>query len=252
MASANLSAAKKAKKDEFYTQYADIAREMEAYLDDDANAFRGKTVLLPCDDPEWSNFTRYFAENFGRIDLADLKWDYLDGDGDFRSDEVKALRDEADIIVTKPPFSLFREFLAWILAAKNAKMGGPGLLASAAKSEDGNGGGVLAAKNAKVAKIGGRGLSAFALSAFSAAKNGDGMAAKDAKVAKTWGRGWSAFALSAFFAAKNGDGMVAKDAKVAKTGGRGLSAFALSAFSVAKNRDENAEMAEKMGLGEEK
>ena len=121
MANANLSAAKKAKKDEFYTQYTDIAREMEAYLDYDANAFRGKTVLLPCDGPEWSNFTRYFAENFERIDLADLKWDYLDGDGDFRSDEVKALRDEADIIVTKPPFSLFREFLAWILAAKNAK-----------------------------------------------------------------------------------------------------------------------------------
>ena len=226
MASANLSAAKKAKKDEFYTQYADIAREMEAYLDDDANAFRGKTVLLPCDDPEWSNFTRYFAENFGRIDLADLKWDYLDGDGDFRSDEVKALRDEADIIVTKPPFSLFREFLAWILAAKNAKMGGPGLLASAAKSEDGNGGGVLAVKNAKVAKIGGRGLSAFA---FSAAKSEDGngggvLAAKNAKVAKIGGRGLSAFALSAFSAAKDGDGhgeviFAAKNAKVAKIGG---------------------------------
>jgi len=60
------------------------------------------------------------------------------------------------------------------------------------------------------------------------------------------------FALSAFFAAKNGDGMAAKDAKVAKTGGRDWSVFALSAFSVAKNRDENAEMAEKMGLGEEK
>lgn len=60
------------------------------------------------------------------------------------------------------------------------------------------------------------------------------------------------FALSAFFAAKNGDGMAAKNAKVAKTGGRGWSVFALSAFSVAKNRDENAEMAEKMGLGEEK
>ena len=229
MANANLSAAKKAKKDEFYTQYADIAREMEAYLDDDANAFRGKTVLLPCDDPEWSNFTRYFAENFERIDLADLKWDCLDGDGDFRSDEVKALRDEADIIVTNPPFSLFREFLAWILAAKNAKMGGPGLLASAAKSEDGNGGGVLAAKDAKVAKTGGRGWSAFALSAFSAAKDGDGhgeviLAAKNAKVEKIGGRGWSAFALSAFSAAKNGDGhgeviFAAKDAKVAKTGG---------------------------------
>ena len=71
-----------AKKGEFYAQYADIARE---------------------------------------IDIADLKWDYLDGDGDFLSDEVKALRDEADIIVTNPPFSLFREFLAWILAAKSAK-----------------------------------------------------------------------------------------------------------------------------------
>ena len=178
MANANLSAAKKAKKDEFYTQYADIAREMEAYLDYDADAFRGKTVLLPCDDPEWSNFTRYFAENFeriglkklistsyafdakkieasylpgfesltaeairaspkfdrkkerkrgkifvldedtnrsGRIDIADLKWDYLKGDGDFRSDEVKALRDEADIIVTNPPFSLFREYVAQLV-----------------------------------------------------------------------------------------------------------------------------------------
>ena len=62
----------------------------------------------------------------------------------------------------------------------------------------------------------------FALSAFFAAKDGDGMAAKDAKVAKTGGRGLSAFALSAFSAAKNGDGMAAKDAKVAKTGGTRL------------------------------
>ncbi len=210
MANANLSAARKAKKDEFYTQYADIAREMEAYLDYDADVFRGKSVLLPCDDPEWSNFTKWFAENFeriglkrlvstsyafnskamnangrqaggggagrpalphgqmngipvgrdvpvapngvyyqpslfergspqfnpaktaahgkifvldedtnrsGRIDLDDLKWDYLEGDGDFRSDEVRRLRDEADVIVTNPPFSLFREFLAWIVEA---------------------------------------------------------------------------------------------------------------------------------------
>ena len=51
----------------------------------------------------------------GRIDIDDLEWDYLNGDGDFRSDEVKALRDEADVIVTNPPFSLFREFLAWIV-----------------------------------------------------------------------------------------------------------------------------------------
>lgn len=173
MANDTLSKAKAAKNDEFYTQYHDIEREMEAYLDYDPNVFRGKTVLLPCDDPEWSNFTRYFAQNFERlglkklistsyaveskniriwqptlfemespyynadksrtngkifvldkdvngdcrINIDDLEWQYLDGDGDFRSDEVKALRDEADVIVTNPPFSLFREFLRWIIGA---------------------------------------------------------------------------------------------------------------------------------------
>lgn len=171
MANAPLSKAREAKNDEFYTQYHDIEREVEAYLEYDADVFRGKTVLLPCDDPEWSNFTRYFAQNFqrlglkklistsyaveskkikewkptlfetespyydadksrtngkifvlthdatgdGRIDINDLQWNYLEGDGDFRSKEVTRLRDEADIIVTNPPFSLFREFLAWIV-----------------------------------------------------------------------------------------------------------------------------------------
>ena len=170
----NLGAAKAAKNDEFYTQYEDIEREMNAYLEYDENVFRGKTVLLPCDDPEWSNFTKYFSQNFerfglkklistsyaveskninldweptlfetenpnydidksktrgkifvlerdttgnGRIDIEDLKWEYLEGDGDFRSEEVKRLRDESDIIVTNPPFSLFREFLVWIMEA---------------------------------------------------------------------------------------------------------------------------------------
>lgn len=173
-----LHAAKAAKNDEFYTQYYDIEREMEAYLDYNPDVFRGKTVLLPCDDPEWSNFTKYFAQNFERlglkklistsyaierkqerygvqlslfetefetrspkydkhkthshgkifvlerdangddyIDINDLKWDYLKGDGDFRSKEVTRLRDEADVIVTNPPFSLFREFFAWIVSA---------------------------------------------------------------------------------------------------------------------------------------
>ena len=175
VANRNLSAAKKAKQDEFYTQMNDIQAEINAYLDYDADTFRGKTVLLPCDDPEWSNFTLFFAQNFerlglkklistsyapesktakygslfeyaasqsdatpknergkifvldhdvnanGRIDFDDLEWEYLKGDGDFRSDEVSQLRDEADIIVTNPPFSMFREFLAWILAAKDAK-----------------------------------------------------------------------------------------------------------------------------------
>ena len=168
----NLTKAKTAKNDEFYTQYADIEKEMNAYLEYDADVFRDKTVLLPCDDPEWSNFTLYFAQNFARLGLKklistsyahssknlgtvyqpslfecnspqfdsnksqnrgkyfelehdisqdgvvnihDIQWKYLNGDGDFRSQEVMALRDEADIIVTNPPFSLFREFLAWIM-----------------------------------------------------------------------------------------------------------------------------------------
>lgn len=167
-----LAAAKAAKKDEFYTQWADIEREMNAYLEYDPDVFRGKVVLLPCDDPEWSNFTKFFALHFaefglkkllstsyapdsnrGRIDyqptlfestspaydaskdrvrgkmfvlegkdingdgvvnIQDLQWDYLEGDGDFRSPEVSALRDEADIIVTNPPFSLFRPFMTWL------------------------------------------------------------------------------------------------------------------------------------------
>lgn len=175
MANENLTQAKNAKNDEFYTQYADIEKEVNAYLDYDPDVFRGKTVLLPCDDPEWSNFTRFFAQNFerlglkrlvstsyapdskkiktayqptlfesnaphfdpaktqtkgkifildrdntgdGRINVEDLEWCYLEGDGDFRSKEICALRDEADMIVTNPPFSLFREFLAWIVEAE--------------------------------------------------------------------------------------------------------------------------------------
>ena len=183
MANKNLSNAKNAKNDEFYTQLNDIQAEVNAYIDYDPDVFRGKTILLPCDDPEWSNFTRFFAQNFerfglkklistsyaaasknisatkntkgkrdvswyqpslfeqespqydkektavkgkifvldhdtntnGKIDFEDLEWEYLEGDGDFRSEEVCKLRDEADMIVTNPPFSLFREFLAWIV-----------------------------------------------------------------------------------------------------------------------------------------
>ena len=167
----SLGAAKDAKNDEFYTQYSDIEAEMNAYVEFNPDVFRGKTVLLPCDDPEWSNFTKYFAANFerfglkklistsyakgaankqltlfeqesplfdadkhdthgklftltrdkdgsGHVDTDDIEFSgYLEGDGDFRSAEVKALRDEADIIITNPPFSLFREFLAWIMEA---------------------------------------------------------------------------------------------------------------------------------------
>ena len=138
----SLGAAKAAKNDEFYTQWNDIENEIQAYLEYDPDVFSGKTVLLPCDDPEVSNFTKCFALNFNKLGLKKListscahcgkgriyvteqsanlseeclKWDYLEGDGDFRSEEVTKLRDEADIVVTNPPFSLFREFLAWLV-----------------------------------------------------------------------------------------------------------------------------------------
>lgn len=61
MPNENLGAARKAKQDEFYIQWADVEREMNAYLEYETDVFRGKTILLPCDDPEWSNFTKFFA-----------------------------------------------------------------------------------------------------------------------------------------------------------------------------------------------
>ena len=67
-----LRQANKSKSDEFYTQYEDIQREVNAYLEYDSDTFRGKTVLLPCDDPEWSNFTRFFAQNFEMLGLKKL------------------------------------------------------------------------------------------------------------------------------------------------------------------------------------
>lgn len=169
---ASLGAAKNAKNDEFYTQYSDIEAEMNAYVEYNPDVFRGKTILLPCDDPEWSNFTKYFAANFerfglkklistsyakgagnrqlslfemesplydankhetrgklftltrdkddsGSIDTDDIEFSgYLEGDGDFRSAEVCKLRDEADIIITNPPFSLFNDFVVWLFEAK--------------------------------------------------------------------------------------------------------------------------------------
>jgi hypothetical protein len=72
MANSNLSKAKNAKNDEFYTQYQDIEKEIMAYLDYDPNTFKDKTILLPCDDPEWSNFTKFFAQNFERFGLKKL------------------------------------------------------------------------------------------------------------------------------------------------------------------------------------
>lgn len=168
----NFTNAKQKINDEFYTQYEDIERQMNSYVEYNPDVFRDKTILLPCDDPEWSNFTKYFVANFDRFGLKklistsyaqdkkpflkpvqlslletespdydpektnshgkiytltrkkkkvkfeDLKWKYLDGDGDFRSDEVQKLCNQSDIIITNPPFSLFREFLAWVMKNK--------------------------------------------------------------------------------------------------------------------------------------
>jgi len=171
----NLSRAKAAKQDEFYTQYADIANELKHYVDH----FRGKVVYCNCDDPFESNFFKYFAANFnklglkklvatsydgstiagqdslfpeyhkgngkrkkpkalaieieevkdetgdGEIGIEDVKL-FLDqnphtrtplaGGGDFRSPECVELLNQADIVVTNPPFSLFREYVAQLVA----------------------------------------------------------------------------------------------------------------------------------------
>ena len=72
MANSNLANAKKAKNDEFYTQYADIQKEIEAYLEFDANVFRGKVLYCNCDDPYESNFFRYFVLNFNKLGLKQL------------------------------------------------------------------------------------------------------------------------------------------------------------------------------------
>lgn len=72
MANKKLTEAKNTKNDEFYTQYEDIQREINAYLEYNPEVFKGKTILLPCDDPEWSNFTRFFAQNFENFGLKKL------------------------------------------------------------------------------------------------------------------------------------------------------------------------------------
>ena len=172
MANKNLNQAKDAKKDEFYTQLADIEKELRHYTEH----FRDKTVFCNCDDPYESNFFKYFALNFNRlglkrliatcydgspvlgnellldfgettdspkkiaykvditevtdvngdgaINLADIQYlmqndknviSILKGNGDFRSDECVELLKQADIVVTNPPFSLFREYIAQLI-----------------------------------------------------------------------------------------------------------------------------------------
>ena len=179
----NLGAARAAKQDEFYTQYVDIQKEVEAYLEFGADTFRGKVVYCNCDDPFESNFFKYFAANFNKLGLKKLITTSFDGSpiagqgtlfpeynegngkrqkpkalavildrvkdedgdgaaniddvklflnrnkaarrslkgddkypgGDFRSAECVALLKEADIVVTNPPFSLFREYVAQLV-----------------------------------------------------------------------------------------------------------------------------------------
>lgn len=152
MANENLQAARKAKKDEFYTQLTDIESELKHYKEH----FQGKTVLCNCDDPRVSNFFHYFSYNFERLGLKKLittcyknqnrdlfsqndseQAIYLEyygdkdgdrvpnpeeigvkrlkGDGDFRSAECIELLKQADIVVTNPPFSLFREYVAQLI-----------------------------------------------------------------------------------------------------------------------------------------
>lgn len=137
----NLGAAKRAKNDEFYTQLTDVSKELMHYK----KHFDGKTVLCNCDDPTWSAFWKYFHLNFEALGLEKListhydrnnptyKMIYeggddnnievgvktpLEGNGDFRSEECLALLDEADIVVTNPPFSLFREYVSILMEHK--------------------------------------------------------------------------------------------------------------------------------------
>ena len=154
MANNDLTNAKRAKNDEFYTQYNDIQKEIEAYLEYDNNVFRGQVVYCNCDDPYESNFFRYFVLNFNKLGLRQLittsykpstiankfiinevgdidgdgefnlkdvalqlksnkhnEWMPLEGEGDFRSIECINLLKQSDIVVTNPPFSLFREYV---------------------------------------------------------------------------------------------------------------------------------------------
>ena len=142
MANTNLSNAKKAKNDEFYTQLSDIENELKHYK----NHFAGKVVYCNCDDARESNFFRFFQKKFndyglkklittsynenghgsvlvyegdtngnGKLDDNEVKVSELKGNGDFRSEECIELLKESDIVVTNPPFSLFREFIATLV-----------------------------------------------------------------------------------------------------------------------------------------
>ena len=131
----NLKFAKRNKNDEFYTQYCDIEAEIKHYR----KCFRGKVIYCNCDNPKHSQFYRYFKNNFNRFGLKKLIVTYhkkgskvykiemypgvtlkkqMKGDGDFRNEECIELLRKCDIVVTNPPFSLFREYVAQLIKYK--------------------------------------------------------------------------------------------------------------------------------------
>ena len=141
MTNANLHKAKDAKNDEFYTQLTDVSKELMNY----EQHFKDKIVLCNCDDPSRSAFWRYFHLNFATLGLKKListyydqnnpthRMDYtggddnnieagiktpLEGNGDFRNQECLNILNEADIVVTNPPFSLFREYVTTLMEHK--------------------------------------------------------------------------------------------------------------------------------------
>ena len=143
-----LNQAQRIIQDDFYTQYKDIKNEIDQYVSYNPSVFKNKTIFLPCDDPEYSQFVTYFIENFDKFGLKKIistsyaksltsnnhengkiliidsnnkcrkDWQYLNGDGDFRSEEIQKICHEAEIIVTNPPFSLFHEFITLIMNNK--------------------------------------------------------------------------------------------------------------------------------------
>lgn len=133
-----LHSAKTAKNDEFYTQITDIEQEIGNYR----KHFKDKIIYMPCDNPEWSNFWhvlkgQYIYLHYKKIvatfyngivdtDKQPYKLEYdginetktfLEGNGDFRSEECAKILQESDIVITNPPFSLFREFVKWVMDA---------------------------------------------------------------------------------------------------------------------------------------
>lgn len=127
----NLHNAKRARCDEFYTMYEDIENEVQYYTDKLANQW----VYCPFDDYRFSNFVKYFKDNFNTLQLKHLtatnydigdgayRYDYdgkeeiiteLEGNGDFMSDECTKIKDECDIVISNPPFSRFRDVIKWL------------------------------------------------------------------------------------------------------------------------------------------